>query len=105
MEWKDRSSYSQGQKQEDRIPTVWVAEFCGLELVVHRLHGVEGAWFATCHRLQLKDRDLEATEPEAAKLEGLKVFHILLTQLVDQFQEARSQIEEATRTKVGDFPA
>ena len=64
LEWTDATSYSQGERGK-AAPTIWTAKLGPLDLTVHRLHGIEGMWYGTCHRLEIERRDLSPDLDEA----------------------------------------
>lgn len=46
-EWKDDTSYSQGQRGKVP-PSTWVLTVAGRRIVVTRRWGVDGTWFLLC---------------------------------------------------------
>jgi hypothetical protein len=67
MDWKDNTSYSRGDKV--REPGVLAVVDDPLRLKVHRWHGIENTWFASCDLFER--RELKATELDAAKVEAV----------------------------------
>jgi hypothetical protein len=67
MKWKDETSF--GRYDKDRTPRVWAVVNDPLRLKVHRLHGIDATWFASCDLFER--RQLVNTEVEMAKLEAV----------------------------------
>jgi len=69
LTWKDVSSYSQGSRGKIE-PTSWEAEIGDLRLIVHRLHGIQGTWFWSCHDVRVDRQELDAQEAGDAQREA-----------------------------------
>ncbi|MEY8416695.1 hypothetical protein AAK964_10370 [Tissierella praeacuta] len=70
MEWKDKTSYSRGDKE--RIPRVLELNIEGLRIVIHRIIHCEG-WYLTAYELNINDFFLETEDVVEAKNKGLEV--------------------------------
>ena len=81
-EWKDSTSYAQGQ---ERIPTSWTVYFVGFRLSVfaHRDYGGE---FACCTygTLVLADQGLDTKDPEEARKRALARVHAAVSILTEE---------------------
>lgn len=56
-EWKTPRSLKEGAE----------IELDGMRITIHRLHGVAGLWFGTCHAMGVDRQELSATDLETAK--------------------------------------
>ena len=71
MTWIDQTGYSRAERG-NVPPRVWAIEGRDpLRLRVHRLHGIEGSWFASSELFT--DRQLEAENADDAKAEALGI--------------------------------
>lgn len=82
-EWRDRTSYSQGERAAERVPHCWVLGEHPHEVKVHRLHGCDG-WFLTVHALDIDTWPLRAGDISAAQAEAIGATTVAL----DRFNSA-----------------
>lgn len=69
-EWKDTSSYGQGDKE--RIPTAWGLNADGIRISVHRhIHYPKDVWLLSCHNLGVSLQELKSKDIEGAKAEAI----------------------------------
>jgi len=64
---------------------VWRVDADGLHIVLHRIHGITGAWFASCRELGIDSRDLPETDVLRARVAALRVVETELAKLNQAF--------------------
>lgn len=93
LEWKDRTSYSRGDKE--RIPSIWELEVEGLKIVVHKIiHYPE--WYLSCYDLHIEKQCLYTEDVEEAKAEGLKI----IIEKIEQLKKAKDALISREHTIV-----
>ena len=82
MKWEIERSCSQSGK--DRTPKCWVANAGIFKLTVHRhIHYPPTAWLLSCDDVQLKCRELSATDIDAAKQEAIEIVRKRLIEAIE----------------------
>ena len=79
VEWKDATSYSQGDKE--RIPRSWKAQIGRFILTVHRYAGCGGVWFASCHGL-FETRELKSKDVDEAKCQAVAMLQVVCEEAI-----------------------
>ena len=67
--WQDTTSHT--RDDPDRTPGVWSLKLEDLNIVVHRLIGLEDTWFVSCTELRIRDRELRCKHIKSATKEAL----------------------------------
>lgn len=68
-EWKDKSSYSRGERAAT-VPSIWELDLDGLRVSVHRLHGCgDDLWFGSCYTMGVERKQLDAADIDLAQRE------------------------------------
>jgi len=76
-EWKDITTYSQGDKE--RIPSVYEFTIGGFRVAIHRHMDYEkDRWLVSCDALRINKIKLSNKDIEKAKLEGLQFVNNVL---------------------------
>ena len=78
--WEDETSYSRGETV--RTPRTWVNRWPDIAVTVHRLHGVDGAWFLTCYPASFEQFDLRTDDLDEAKREGVRLVRDRLVKML-----------------------
>lgn len=94
MEWKDATSYRQGERQQKPPPEPrqWEARFGDIRISVHRVHRVDG-WFLSCYQLGI-DRRMLSVPTDSAE-EAKQVAAVRLTEELQDRIEQYGKIVQA----------
>lgn len=93
-EWKDQTSYSQGERARGVEPRVWALGEHPLAVIVQRLHWVPGRWFLRFDPLGIFDHPLEALDADAAREEAVRVMRGEVARFAAAMRETLGDEEE-----------
>lgn len=84
IEWKDTSSWSQNDTEEDRkTPKVWTAKIGKFTLKVHRhIHYPADVWLATCHPDVMSQVVLASKDIDEAKCQAVAKLQVICEEAV-----------------------
>ncbi len=90
IDWIDRTSYSVGERDQIE-PRTWelLLPLCSIVVTRHIQYGDN--WVLRCQDIGVDKKTLEATEGDAAKLEGVKVVHDILRRMKLSVEEYMTQ--------------
>ena len=88
MNWKDISSYSQGDRE--RIPRIWNCRIGRMSITVHRhIHYPDWQWLLSCMPF-FTNHELPFQDVEMAKEEAIKLVLIKLKKIIKELKEGQS---------------
>ena len=89
MNWKDITTYRQGDKE--RIPSWWRADLKTINLQVGNRHIYveEGKWIMNCEKFGFDIHILEADNEEDAKKEAVELVKVRIREICAELDEAK----------------
>jgi len=97
IEWKDATSYSQGERGKIE-PTGWETTVSGVRVLVTKGHvAYRGTWIMNCHELGLKERQIghaEVMGATEAQVRALKLCQGFSQKKAQTLLSFASEVEE-----------